>query len=251
MCGRFALTLPKEAMIALFAARDALGQDAVLARPRYNIRPTERVLAVGLDDEGERALSAFRWGFLPRWAKGPRDGPPLINARSETIAEKPAFKSSFRSRRCLVPADGFYEWRTLEGAGPKGKPLKQPHWIHPADGAPLVFAGVWRSWRGADGEEIPSLAIVTTAANEAMSALHDRLPVRLAPQDFGAWLEGGEEEAAALMRAPAESYYAHHPVSPRINRGGREAPDDPALIEPFEEADESAGGDDDAQQSLF
>ena len=212
---------------------------------------TERILAVSLDEEGERALSAFRWGFLPRWAKGPRDGPPLINARSETIAEKPAFKSSFRSRRCLVPADGFYEWRALSKTGPKGKPVKQPHWIRPADGEPLVFGGVWRSWRGPDGEETPSLAIVTTAANESMSALHDRLPLRLAPEDFSTWLEGDEEEAASLMRAPAEAYYAHHPVSPRINRGGREAPDDPALIEPFEEtekADDNEGG---SQPSLF
>lgn len=147
MCGRFALTLPLDAMIGLFEARDALGQDEGLARPRYNIRPTERILAVVALDEAEggkeRALCAFRWGLLPHWAKGPRDGPPLINARSETIAEKPAFKSAFASRRCLVPADGFYEWTTHPGEGPKGKPLKRPHWIRPAKNAdqPLVFVG--------------------------------------------------------------------------------------------------------------
>lgn len=250
MCGRFALTLPKDAMLGLFEARDALGQDEALARPRYNIRPTERILAVALD-EGERALSAFRWGFLPRWAKSLRDGPPLINARSETIAAKPAFKTSFAGRRCLVPADGFYEW-TTEGTGPKGRPLKQPHWIRPSHGEPLVFAGVWRVWRGADGEEIPSLAIVTTAANTAMAALHERLPLRLAPEDFAVWLgeEADCDAAAALMRPPAETYFAHHPVSPRIGKGGRDAPDDPALIEPFV-PDRDPDLDDGPQLSLF
>ena len=248
MCGRFALTVPQDALIDLFAARDALGQDAALARPRYNIRPTERVLAVSLDEDGGRALSAFRWGFLPRWAKSPRDGPPLINARSETIAEKPAFKTSFRARRCLVPADGFYEWRTLERSGPKGGPVKAPHWIRPSSGEPLVFGGVWRSWRGPDGEAVPSLAIVTTAANQTMSALHERLPLRVAPEDFDCWLgeDCAEDEAAALMRPPAEDFYSHHPVSPRINKGGRDAPDDPALILPFE-AD--ATGEDEPTQT--
>lgn len=259
MCGRFALTLPKDAMLGLFNARDALGQDAALARPRFNIRPTERILAAFLDEDGERALAAFRWGFLPRWAKSPRDGPPLINARGESVAEKPAFKSSYGARRCLVPADGFYEWRTLApdapslAAGRKAKPAKQPHWIHPAkaEDAPLVFGGVWRVWRGPDGEQIPSLAIVTTQANSAMAALHDRLPLRIAPEDFATWL-GEEGEPDALIAPPDNAYYAHHPVAPRIGRGGRDAPDDPALIEPYDSsAEPPPKGEEDAQGSLF
>lgn len=243
MCGRFALTLPALAMRSLFEARDAVAEAAALGspggdpdRPRYNIRPTEAVLTVFRDEDGVRALGAFRWGLLPHWAKTLRDGPPLINARGESVAEKPAFKSSFQSRRCLVPADGFYEWRTREGAGPKGKPLKEPHWIHPRGrNAPLVFAGVWRVWRGPNGEAIPSVALVTTAANATMAALHERLPVTLeTPEAQALWLgeTGDAAAAAALIRAPAEDFYAHHPVSDRINKGGAAAPDDADLIAP-------------------
>lgn len=253
MCGRFALTLPREAMLSLFEAaappglRPESADGAALAlpggdpgRPRYNIRPTEAVLAVHRDEAGGRRLGLFRWGLLPHWAKSMRDVPPLINARGETIAEKPAFKSAFAGRRCLVPADGFYEWRTLSPADPDAggkaaKPVKEPHWIHArARNAPLAFAGVWRVWRGPAGESVPSLALVTTAANSAMAALHERLPVVIAPEDHALWLgeDGDAAAAAALIRAPGEDFYAHHPVSPRINKGGRDAPDDADLIAP-------------------
>ncbi|MEL6978049.1 MAG: SOS response-associated peptidase [Pseudomonadota bacterium] len=269
MCGRFALTLPKDAVRTVFGVtggRAALFADlaawpqppgasegAALDRPRYNIRPTEPVLAIFLDESGARRLEAFRWGLLPHWAKSLRDGPPLINARGETIAEKPAFRSAFASRRCLAPADGFYEWRALAGAGPKGKPLKEPHWIHPrASNAPLAFAGVWRFWRGPDGALTPSLALVTTAANAAMAPLHERLPVVIAPEDQAAWLgeTGDAAAAAALIHAPPEDFYAHHPVSSRINKGGREAPDDADLTAPAPPL-EAQPPEDPAQGSLF
>lgn len=251
MCGRFALTLPKDAMLSLFEARDALGQDEALAQPRYNIRPTQRILAASIAPEGERVLSAFRWGLLPHWAKSGKDGPPLINARGESVAQKPAFKAAFAARRCLVPADGFFEWTTLPAPGEKGRPIKQPHWIRPAAerDRPLTFGGVWRIWRGEDGEEIPSLAIVTTAANKAMSSLHDRLPVRIAPEDFATWLEGDEHAASALIRAPNDAFYEHYTVSRRINTGGRNAPDDETLLEPWTETEAPTSDED--QPSLF
>lgn len=232
-------------MLAAFRARDGVGQDAALLRPRYNIRPTERVLAVALeaDDaagaaaEGavQRVLRAFRWGFLPPWARDAAAGPPLINARSETIAEKPAFAESARRRRCLVPADGFYEWRET-GRTPRGRALKTPYWITRSSAAtpPLAFAGVWREWIGPDGDRVESLAIVTCAANKTMSPLHERLPVAVASNDFGRWLgdDAVSGPAAPLMRAPGEDFYVFHPVSERIGRGGREAPDDADLIRP-------------------
>lgn len=230
MCGRFALTLPQTALIDLFEAAPwppAVEDLAVLDRPRHNIRPTERVPVAALDENGARVLRPMRWGFLPHWAKGLSDGPPLINARSETIAEKPAFAKSARERRCLIPADGFYEWRASAGRG------QEPHWIYAASGAPLVFAGVWRVWRGADKTgapfEIASCAIVTTAANAALEPLHERLPVVVPPEQFGLWLGEEGRGAARLMTAPDDAFYAHHPVSRLINKGGRAAPDSPDL----------------------
>ncbi len=234
MCGRFALTLPRQAAIRLFDAVEALGGDPEEDRPRYNIRPTERIWVVARDPEAgadaPRALQAMRWGFLPHFAKAPGDGPLLINARSETLAEKPAFRKSARERRCLIPADGFYEWRADAGRG------KEPHWIYPASGAPIAFGGVWRVWRGAgpDGEalEIPSVAIVTTAANAALEPLHHRLPLVIRAEDFGLWLGEAGHGAARLMVPPGDAFYRHHRVSTRINKGGRGAPDDPDLIAP-------------------
>lgn len=244
MCGRFALTLPKEAAIRLFKAVDALAPDAP-APPRYNIRPTERVWVVargaeaGVEDGAAgrvedavsgRVLTVMRWGFVPHWAKAINDGPLLINARSETIADKPAFAKSARERRCLIPADGFYEWRAEAGRG------KEPHWIFPREGGPIAFGGVWRTWRGLDkaGAEtvVDTVAIVTTAANRAMAPLHERLPLVVAPEHFGLWLGEEGKGAARLMTPPDEAFYGHHAVSTRINKGGRAAPDDPGLIEP-------------------
>ncbi len=247
MCGRFALTLPHEAMRSMFDTHggadllvdwpDPAGGGTAaetltaLDHPRFNIRPTETIPAV-VSLEGERCLVPIRWGFLPHWAKGLADGSPLINARSETVAEKPAFRKSVRERRCLIPADGFYEWRADAGRG------KEPHWIFPADGGVLAFGGVWRVWSGVDKSgaprEVASCAIVTTAPSNAMAPLHDRLPLVIGPEDFGLWLGEGGHGAAALMQPPAEDFYAHHPVSRLINKGGRAAPDGPELREQTE-----------------
>lgn len=252
MCGRFALTLPKDAAIGLFAARDGLLDDPLGASlpdaPRFNIRPTQPIWVVAAEppDPGAvdaaaapgRVLRAMRWGFIPHWAKSPNDGPLLINGRGETLAEKPAFQKSAIERRCLIPADGFYEWRAEAGRG------KEPHWIHPRAGGPIAFAGVWRIWRGTlDGGEtveIPSVAIVTCAANDALRPLHERLPVVIPPERFGLWLGEEGKGAARLMSAVDDDFFDHHPVSTRINKGGRAAPDDADLISPADAAESAA-----------
>ncbi|MBX2855706.1 MAG: SOS response-associated peptidase [Rhodobacteraceae bacterium] len=245
MCGRFAHTTPQETVEEHFEAdvdSEKASALAVIDRPRHNITPTQDVAVIRLDESGARRLQAMRWGFLPEWWKTPTEGPVLINARSETIAEKPAFRQSARHRRCLLPADGFYEWKVRgEGAGA----AKIPYWIHPSrplNGPPLVFAGVWSEWSGppdpsAAPQTIANVAIVTCAASERMSALHHRLPLAIAPEHYGLWLGQEGHGAARLMQSPVEDFYDFHPVSSAINAGGRNAPDGPELRAPVSEAD--------------
>ena len=245
MCGRFALTTPQDVVQEHFEAETGPEEASALAavdRPRYNITPTQDVPVVRLDHQGRRRLQIMRWGFLPEWWKTPAEGPVLINARSETIAEKPAFRQSARQRRCLLPADGFYEWKVREqGSGA----AKIPYWISPSrrrNGPPLVFAGVWSEWTGppspgAPPQTIVNVAIVTCAASERMSALHHRLPVAIEPEHYRLWLGQDGHGAARLMKAPPENFYDFHPVSDAINAGGRNAPDGPELRAPVSEAD--------------
>lgn len=257
MCGRFALTLPKDAVRDFFRRRDGvLARDGLLgdpdgaeasAPPRYNIRPTQPIWVVAADAAADggaaapgRVLSAMRWGFIPHWARAPNDGPLLINARSETLLDKPAFKKAALERRCLIPADGFFEWRASAGRG------KEPHWIYPAKGGPIAFAGVWRVWRGLTPEggeiEIPSVAIVTCAANAVLAPLHERAPVVVAPEHFGLWLGEEGKGASLLMAAADDDFFRHHAVSRRINKGGAAAPDDAGLIAPAPAASEGSAG---------
>lgn len=206
MCGRFALTLPTEAMARLF---DAAPANDLPDSSRYNICPTQAVAAV-TSDAGTRHLRPLRWGFLPHWYKTPSDGPLLINARSETIAEKPAFRAACRARRCLIPATGFFEWtKSSEGA-------RLPWYIHRRDEAPIVFAGIWQDWEQ-DGLSLSTCAIVTVAANEAMSAIHHRMPVSLAPEDWPLWLGEAGRGAARLMQPAPEDRFAFHRVDPKVN----------------------------------
>jgi putative SOS response-associated peptidase YedK len=209
MCGRFTLTHPTEALAQLFAAAPA---NDLPEGPRYNICPTQAVAAV-VSADGARRLVPLRWGFVPHWYKSPADGPLLINARAESLAEKPAFRAAARARRCLIPASGFYEW-TVEGEGPR--PARLPWYIHAADGSPLAMAGVWQEWeRGA--ERLVTCAVVTCPANARLAALHDRMPVFVAPGDFALWL--GEEGPgdARLMRPAPEELLAFHRVDPAVN----------------------------------
>ncbi|MBT0956028.1 SOS response-associated peptidase [Alphaproteobacteria bacterium KMM 3653] len=199
MCGRFAVTLPDDAMAQLFAAAPANDMPEV---PRYNVCPTTQV-AVVTADGGARRLRPMRWGFIPHWYKAPNDGPLLINARAETIAEKPAFRAACRERRCLIPASGFYEWtKTPEGA-------RLPWYITRADGGPVVFGGIWQDW----GEAGATCAIVTCAANGQMAQIHHRMPVIFGADDgdsLSLWLGEAGKGAARLMRpAPDETLLAH------------------------------------------
>lgn len=214
MCGRYTLRTDSRRVADSFGVADV-----PLFAPRYNIAPTQPVVAVRADPGGGRAALLLRWGLVPHWADDPAIGNRLINARAETVAEKPSFRAALKSRRCLIPADGFYEWQKL------GK-LKQPYLIGVGDGGPFAFAGLWEDWKR-DGEIIESCTILTTAANELMRPLHERMPVILKPEDHDLWLDPGVKEAARVLPLlrpyPAAEMFAH-PVSRWVNDPKHEGP---------------------------
>jgi putative SOS response-associated peptidase YedK len=203
-----AVTLPPDAMAQLFAATPANDLPQV---PNYNVCPTNNVHIVTSDDSGQRRLRAMRWGFVPRWYKKPSDGPLLINARAETIAEKPAFRDAARSRRGLIIATGFYEWTKDADGG------RDPWYIAPGSGAPLAMAAVWQDWSDAQGMTLTTCAVVTTGANAPMQALHHRMPVLLAAQDWPLWLGEAGKGAATLMRAAPDDLLQWHLVDRAVN----------------------------------
>ena len=215
MCGRMANTLPHDAVAKLF---EAVPANALPQLPDYNLCPTQDV-AVVTQEKGRR-YRPVRWGFMPVWYKALNVVPLLINARSETVAEKPAFRKAVRERRCLVPVSGFYEWYR-EGDE------KLPHYFHRADGQPLVMAGVWQEW-GEDG--LPSFAVLTTEANALMAPIHNRIPVVIEKDDWGKWLGEEGHGAATLMQAPAEEVLTYHRVDKAVNSNRASGPE---LIEPL------------------
>ena len=192
MCGRITLTHPNEALARLFGATPGNDLPEV---PRFNVCPTQAIPVV-TSDGGARRLRGMRWGFLPAWYKTPTDGPLIINARADTIATKPAFREAVRSRRCLIPASGFYEW----SEGPAGSRL--PWYFARADGLPMALAGVWQHWER-DGQAHDTCAIVSTEAGPAMAGLHHREPVVIEADDWPLWLGEAGHGAAVLMRASA------------------------------------------------
>jgi putative SOS response-associated peptidase YedK len=212
MCGRFTLTDPDPARIR---ARFGLPEFGLSEgqEPRYNIAPTDPVLAIRRGERGERELGRLRWGLLPgSWAER-RSGPPLINARAETLESQPAFAESFRERRCLIPADGFYEWRNDESG-------KTPFWISLADGELFAFAGIWAALPGRDGaDDLHSCAIVTCEPNGLIRPLHDRMPVVLARDAEARWLEpdAGAEELASLLVPSPENLLVLREVVDAVN----------------------------------
>ena len=222
MCGRFAVTLPIDAMARLFAARPA---NALPVVPNYNVCPTNPVHVVKRDETG-RQLVPMRWGFLPHWYKSETDGPLLINARAETIAEKPAFRDACRERRCLIVASGFYEWHK----SPEGRHL--PWYIYRRDGAPIAFGGIWQNW-GKD-EPRPTCAIVTTDANATLSRVHDRMPLIVEQDDWRLWLGEAGKGAARLMRPAADDVLALHRVGTAVNSNRASGSQ---LIEPIDPTD--------------
>ena len=194
--------------------------------PRYNVAPTQPIPIVRMA-EGRRQFALVRWGLIPPWVKDPRAFSLLINARGESVNEKPAFRNAMKRRRCLVPADGFYEWKR---AGDR----KQPYFVRLKSGAPMVFAGLWESWLGPNGEEMETAAIVTTAASRSIAHIHDRMPVVVPPEAFDFWLDPGvDAQSATAVIAPApDAALECYEVSSAVNRT---ANDSPKLLEPLRE----------------
>jgi putative SOS response-associated peptidase YedK len=219
MCGRYVITSPAAAIRALFGYEEWPNFP-----PRYNVAPTQPIPVVRLVD-GQRGFALMRWGFIPAWVKNPRTFSLLVNARGESVLDKPAFRNAMRRRRCLIPADGFYDWRP--GAS------KRPYFVRPREaGRPIAFAGLWETWTGPNGEEVDTAAIVTTRANRMLAAIHDRMPVVVAPEAFDLWLDCANVDAttAAALIAPApDSLLECYEVSPAVNSV---ANDDARLIEP-------------------
>lgn len=218
MPGRFSLTLPVEAIGRLFGV-DV--ENAPALGVHYNIAPSHRIAAIRFaEGTDRRELVLLQWGFVPAWARDPASISKPINARGETVEAKPMFREAFRKRRCLIPADGYYEWKKAAGG-------KQPWRIERADGAPFALAGIWDRWEGRDGTVIESCAIITTDANEAIRQIHDRMPAILDIGRFGPWLEASPVEASDLIE-PWRGELAAYPVSRRLNDPNH---DDPGLIE--------------------
>ena len=216
MCGRFAFYSPSEATAALFGASSTT---EVVAR--YNIAPTQFIAAVRNDEQDTAELAMLRWGLVPFWAKDPSIGNRMINARAETGAEKPSFRNAYKKRRCLILADGFYEWRK-EGDG------KTPYFISLADGSPFAFAGLWENWSSKESDEsLQTTAIITTAASDFMAQLHQRMPVVMQPEQAERWL-GGDMDLLSEIIDNSPSFQAW-PVERTVNNARNE---DPALIEP-------------------
>jgi len=207
MCGRYTLTAPAEVLTEIFDVRES-----VELTPRYNIAPTQEVAVVGLNHDGDRTLGLMRWGLIPSWAKDPSIGNRLINARSETAAVKPSFRSSFKKRRCLIPADGFFEWKKLA----KGK---QPYYLRMKEHRPFAIAGLWSRWHKGEGEPIVSCTLLTTAPNELTGQVHDRMPVILPAEAYAPWLsqDTDPEDLQALCTAYPADEMETYPVSTLVN----------------------------------
>jgi putative SOS response-associated peptidase YedK len=209
MCGRFAFYSPSEAAAALFGV-----SASVEVQPRYNIAPTQFIAAIREDEKRERELVMLRWGLVPFWAKEPSIGNKMINARAETVAEKPAYRAAYRHRRCIVLADGFYEWRR-EGD------VKTPHFISLASGEPFALAGLWENWTDKkSGESLQTTTLITTAANDFMTPLHHRMPVILEAGTAGEWLAGSTDllDDVAAMTPALQAW----PVDRRVNNARNE-----------------------------
>ncbi len=207
MCGRYSLHSNPDVIALMFGLSQIPAQ-----QPRYNIAPASRVLIIRHGEAAALALHV-RWGLVPRWAKDPSIGAKMNNARAETVAEKPSFREAYRKRRCLIPANGFYEWKLESG-------LKQPYYIYPSGGALFAFAGLWEQW-----QDLQTCAIITTAANEKMAAVHERMPVIVSPAEYSLWLSGGD---IALRPCPATAIDIR-----RVGRAVNNARNDvPELLDP-------------------
>ncbi|UWR23220.1 SOS response-associated peptidase [Sulfitobacter sp. S190] len=228
MCGRMALTLPPEAMAAVF---DAAPANDLPVGPNYNVCPTTQIAVVSGGADRGRLLEPMRWGLIPRWYKTPTDGPLLINARAETVLEKPAFRDAVHDRRVLIVASGFFEW-TKDAQG-----NRLPWYITRRDGAPLAFAGIWQAWSPRDSDDVwRTVAALTTAANAPMQQIHHRMPVIVEQADHALWLGENGKGAARLMRAAPDDTLQWHRVDRAVNSNRASGPE---LIEPFDADEET------------
>jgi putative SOS response-associated peptidase YedK len=228
MCGRLLQITPPAALAHAYGVPSFLVKAPLEDHPRYNVAPSQPLLAVRLTPDDERELVPLTWGLIPRWSKEPKTPYSTINARAETVAVKPAFRDAFRHRRCLIPADGFYEWRQ----NPTGKETgKQPFRILAKDGQPLTFAGLWERWEGEGHAPIESCSIVVTAANAFMASIHDRMPAMLMPEAWSAWLDPrtDAETLTGMLGAWPDGLLQAYPVSQAVNSPRN---DSPALLEP-------------------
>jgi putative SOS response-associated peptidase YedK len=220
MCGRYAAFLPAEAVARLFHTANPLPN----VEPSWNVAPTQDAMVVRRHPKtGERHLNLLKWGLLPSWTKQPAQARRPINARSETVAASGLFREAFRSRRCIVPADGFYEWKAVTAT-------KQPFAIVRKDGQPMAFAGVWEGFRWPDGEVTRTFAILTTTANTDIAALHERTPVILEQAHWALWLGETDGDPATLLHGPPNGILRFWPVSRAVNAARNNGPE---LIEPL------------------
>jgi putative SOS response-associated peptidase YedK len=218
MCGRYTLRTPIDVLAEGFEIQEYPSS----ITPNYNVAPTQEVAAVVEEDE-MRKLEMFHWGLIPSWAKDPSIGNKMINARAETVSEKPSFRSAFKKRRCLILADGFYEWQKTDDG-------KQPYHIKMQDDSPFAFAGLWEIWK--DDEEIRSCTIITTAANDLMSEIHHRMPVILPPDDYDMWLDPDfdeKEPLTSLLKPYSSDKMEAYIVSRRVNKPSN---NEPSVVEP-------------------
>lgn len=222
MCGRFTLSQSGSVIAEAFQL-----SEVPTLEPRYNIAPTQMVptvvrpkVSAQSPEQSEQQFQLLRWGLIPSWAKDPAIGSRLINARSETVTEKPSFRAAFRQRRCLVLADGFYEWQRQERK-------KQPFYFRLQDGQPFAFAGLWERWKAPNGEAIESCTILTTEANELLRPIHDRMPVILDPNDYKLWLDPVQkpEPLQQLLRPYRSEAMTTYPVSTQVNNPNNNSPE--------------------------
>ncbi len=217
MCGRYTLSQPAQSLIEKFQLDEVPSLES-----QYNVAPTNSVATVVVEQHShKRMLRLLQWGLIPSWAKDPKIGSKMINARAETVAEKPSFRSAFRHRRCLVLADGFYEWQRAQGK-------KQPYYIRMRDGQPFAFAGLWEHWQGPDGSVIDSCTHLTTEPNELVRPLHDRMPVILKPEHYQLWMDPEVQQPEQLQPLlspyPSEEMVAF-PVSSKVNSPVNNSPE--------------------------
>lgn len=231
MCGRMTQTTDPAEVARIFDADSRVDEDSEDAKARYNVAPTQPLTVVLQRSDEGRVVEQHRWGLIPSFSKSAKGSARMINARAETIATSPAFRSSFRKRRCIVPSDGFYEWQRTGGP-------KQPYFLHPPEEAVLAMAGLWAVWKDPEtGLWVPSAAVVTTGANRMMSAIHDRMPVLLPREAWDDWLDvevDDRDYLQSLLEPAPDDVLGMYPISTKVNNVRNQGPE---LLEPLEETE--------------